>query len=221
MARVTTTWFAALCLMVVAGSAVYAQDGSPSGDELCEKPDPARAARLALDNDDLIIAVAEATAARDLAEGTPVKVSQVVEGKFDATEVIADRNPTLTCLSDGVWEVGKLVVGVFFVASEKELVTMAAWPVEGGKARLNGVSVSFEELLEMGRNFVEPTPTALPPGVPTPPKVEPPDSGGPLPQPTTVDPQNGRGGGAIFFALSGAALAAFFVAVLLRRRRPA
>lgn len=182
--RAISALLAATTLLLVLAAPGVSQDLPRSADDLCNKPDPGRAIKLALDSDNLIVAIVQATGPRNLDTGTSVRVIRVVEGTLDAREALADRQPTLECLSEGVWIQGQPVVGVFLVA-DGTLSTLAAWPFLGDRAVLNGERLTVEELLELGRTFVEPTPTPLPPGVPRPPTLVPPDSGGPQRLPST------------------------------------
>ncbi|MDE3094633.1 MAG: hypothetical protein KGK07_01360 [Chloroflexota bacterium] len=162
----------------------------PPPDVLCTPPDPARALHLALGDPKLIIAVAQATGPRDLVNGTPVRVVRVVEGEVPAGVTLADRPPAVACLSDGVWDPARAVVGVFMV-QPGQLVTLAAWPLTGGLAQIGGQSLSIDELLALGHAYVEPTPTPLPSGVAPPPAIIPVDTGGPAGLPATGEPPGG------------------------------
>ncbi len=211
---------AVFALLVWAAPALArAQDATSTGGDLCARPEPARAMKLALDNDDVMVVIAQATGSRDLELRTPVEIVQVIEGTFDATTALADRQPTLACLSEGVWAVGRPVLGVF-VADGTALTTLVAWPSEDGAAIVDGQRLTADELLALGRAFLEPTPTALPPGVPTPPNVEPPDSGAPQRLPATggdaaSDSRSPAMAGGVGLALASLAAGEVF---LLRRR---
>ncbi len=165
---------------------------SPPAADLCApgRPVPARAVHLALGDPKLIIAVAQATGPRDLQNGTPVRILSVVKGTFPAHTAIADRQPPVTCISDGVWDGRQPVVGVFLVDGER-LITLEAWPVVDGRAQVSGQALTIDELLALGRAYVEPTPTPLPPGVAPPPAMIPADTGGAAGLPTTGKPPDG------------------------------
>ena len=154
-----------LLVFTVRAPASAQEPGTP--DELCKSPDVGRAVKLALGDDRLIIAVASAAGPADTDAGTPIRIEQVVKGKFPSLTAIADRQPTLACHARGAWGNGS-VIGVFLISGD-ELVTLAAWPFPGGKASVAGASLSVDEFMARGRAFVEPSPTALPPGVPPPP----------------------------------------------------
>jgi len=196
---------------------VEAQKPPPPGGALCAEADPARAIHLALNDDRLIIAVVEATAAPDVTNGTAVQVIRVIEGAFSPTSTIADKQPALTCLSEGIWNSIGAVIGVFLVEDE-QLFTLVAWPFVTDGAQTSAGPLSIDELLALGRSFVEPTPTALPAGVPPPPGVVPPGAG----QGTDDRPQSSGGGSdtaAWLGALGAASLAGAGVLYVTRRRR--
>jgi hypothetical protein len=131
---------------------------------------------MAIGDERLIVAVAEPTAPSDQVNGTPVRIIQVVEGSFALTSAIADKQPSVACRSSGVWVIGRRMIGVFLVEGNR-LYTLAAWPVVGGQAQTRSALVPIDGLMAKGRAFVEPAPTALPPGVPPPPTVIPPSAG--------------------------------------------
>ena len=202
----------------VVGNAQEPPPLSPD-DALCPKPEPGRAAKLALDDDSVMIAIVEATAPRNLEDGTPVRVIRIVEGALNAPVTVADRQPTLECLSRGIWIEGRPVIGVFLVA-EGEFITLVAWPFVDERAVVNGERLTVEELLELGRTFVEPTPTPLPPGVPPPPTLVPPDSGRPQQLPSTGGGSGADGSAVLPIGLAVGALASLGAAwFLLPRRR--
>ncbi len=117
-----------------------------------------------------------------------------------------------------MWDARQPVVGVFLVDGER-LVTLEAWPLVDGRAQVGGQSLTIDELLALGRAFIEPTATPLPPGVPPPPTLVPPDTGAPSSLPPTGRPPGGGSGLALWLA-GGAAIVALGagLAFLLRRR---
>lgn len=217
MRRGISTLMVATALSLMLPLAAASQDVPPEAEDLCREPKPGRAIKLALDNEEVIVAVAEATGPRDLEAGTPVRILRVVEGTIDAHEVIADRQPTLECLSEGVWVRGQPVVGVFLAAGGT-LTTLAAWPWVNQQVVVNGVRLTLEKLLELGRTFVEPTPTPLPPGVPSPPTLVPPHSAEPQQLPDTGGGSRAGGINLVSVGLAIAALASAAGWLLWRRR---
>ena len=204
---------------VLAASPAHAQVSPPAAD-LCapNRPDPARAVHLALADPKLIIAVAEATGPRDLQNGTPVRILKLVKGTFPAQTAIADRQPPVTCVSDGVWDVRRPVFGVFLIDGD-QIFTLAAWPFADGRAQVGGQSLTIDELLALGRAYVEPTPTPLPPGVPPPPTLVPPDTGATSSLPPTGQPPSGGFGIAVWLAAAAIAALAGVGLVFAARRR--
>jgi hypothetical protein len=171
---------------------------------LCPPHDPARAIHLALGDAGAFIGVVEALGERDLDAGTPVRVVEVVAGEQATGETVADRQPTLACLSDGLWGPGQAAFGAFLRA-DGEIYTLAAWPYVDGEVHVGDERYTIAELMALGEAYVEPTPTPLPEGVPTPPLVEPPHSGT-ITMPATGTGAGGGGGGvaaALSLAIAG------------------
>lgn len=146
-------------------AAASAQEPPPSPPSSgCPEAEPARAMYLALHPDeagitgaDPSLAVVEALGPRDLQQGTPVRVVDVIEGDLAAGETIADKQPTFNCLSEGVWVEGQEVFGAFLPVDEG-IWTLTAWPLLDGQVQLDGENMTIDELLALGRSYIPPTP---------------------------------------------------------------
>ena len=171
----------AALISALIGTSVRFAAFAESPDDVCNTQDPARAIHLALEDKGFQerVAIARVVALEDgnVKTGTRVKVEEVLRGKLPLGETLADHQPTISCLSEGIWTKGRSVVGVFLPV-EDGIWTLAAWPFEENKVQLTSdQAVTVTELLEMGEAYVEPTPTPLPKDVPPPPTLMPVDTG--------------------------------------------
>jgi hypothetical protein len=179
---------------------------SPPGfPDLCAPKDPARAINVAMKRGpelgiEFVIAVASPLTKYGWETGIEVEIHRVLVGEFTLQSTKSDVHGT-DCIAERVWESGEPVLGIFFISPEDEttLYVTEGWPLKSAAGEelakdspslasepealqvqlWDGGTVTVDELMELGRNFVEPTPTPLPPGVPTPPAdLEAPDTDG-------------------------------------------
>ena len=209
--------------------------------------DPARVVSLALADPALSLALVTVEESPAADRGATLLVEEVLDGGFASNTIVTDIPPAGGC-DDAYVPGGKAFASILYtkddLTGDEALTTIQSWPLLAGDGTAlpdgplspatdisqlvtvlpGGTTLTIEELMEAGRNYVEPTPTPLPPGVPTPdPNLAPPDTSAPtvtgVMAPNTGT-GNGRGRvpGVALLALIVAAAAAGVGALAVARR---
>jgi hypothetical protein len=195
-----------LGLVTATATGSHAQEVPPSVPNYCEA-NPTRVISVALHDPNVALAIVSVEAPPIDGEAASLRVERVLDGDLDAS-IKTDDGTHRGCVAH--YTEGATVFSSLFVAPDGEYIsTLQAWPVTGADGTPvegltpstdegellvevpGGTVLTVDELMQAGRDFVEPTPTPLPPGVPT---VGPIDTGAPTQPSGVTAPNTGTGG---------------------------